>query len=83
MTKQKLPISPAQVDESAAPPSDTSPDKLIPDPAVCLRLKTMEKTMRNYDNYEKPMPRKVDLVRTTEPPVKSHPQSLELSVTWQ
>ena len=38
MTKQKLPISPAQVDESATPPSDTSPDKLIPDPAVCAEF---------------------------------------------
>ena len=38
MTKQKLPISPAQVDESAAPPSDTSPDKLMPDPAVCAEF---------------------------------------------
>jgi hypothetical protein len=33
----------------------------------------MEKIMRTYDNYEKPMLRKVDLARTTEPPVKSHP----------
>jgi predicted DNA-binding transcriptional regulator AlpA len=38
MTKQKLPISPARVDESAAPPSGTSPDNLIPDPVVCAEF---------------------------------------------
>ena len=38
MTKHKLPISPAQVDESATPPSDTSPDNLIPDPVVCAEF---------------------------------------------
>jgi len=38
MTKQKLPISPARVDESATPPSDTSPDNLIPDPIVCAEF---------------------------------------------
>src|SRR5262245_65347434 len=38
MTKQELPISPAQVDESATPPSDTNPDNLIPDPVVCAEF---------------------------------------------
>jgi hypothetical protein len=38
VTKQELPISPAQVDESATPPSNTSPDNLIPDPVVCAEF---------------------------------------------
>lgn len=39
MTKQKLPISTAQADESATPPSNnTSPDNLIPDPVVCAEF---------------------------------------------
>jgi hypothetical protein len=38
VTKQKLPISTAQADESATPPSKTNPDNLIPDPVVCAEF---------------------------------------------
>ena len=38
MTKQNLPTSTAPVDAAATPPSDTNPDKLIPDPVVCAEF---------------------------------------------
>jgi len=37
MTKQNLPTT-APVDAAATPPSDTNPDKLIPDPVVCAEF---------------------------------------------
>ena len=37
MTKQNFPNT-AQVDESATPPGNTSPDNLIPDPVVCAEF---------------------------------------------
>jgi hypothetical protein len=38
MTKQNLPTSTAPLDATAAPPSDTNPDNLIPDPVVCAEF---------------------------------------------
>src|SRR5215467_5468368 len=37
MTKQNL-LTTAPVDAAATPPSDTNPDKLIPDPVVCAEF---------------------------------------------